>query len=466
VIFKKTHKGCSEPPKNAPDLPNKNRETIILTGLFLAAFFDLMVRNAYHGLATETTYFFYLIIIAALVLPIGYFSCLAHESKNIILAACRLATVSTWIWLVPGRGYDIEVLFASPFAWLKLAPFFILGISVWLVSSERRWRNASPAILFGILLSLGTQILFSKIYSPNIAWPSSRTIKFSSNIQASSADKVAFVLLDELNARDKNILVDVLKHSGMSVVARDIIPVANSTAEVIPQIWSGRVFPKPRACSSTAICSDKEVLDFSKIHASRSDIDVIGFYHPYCSMQGLRSCVRTEIPFSFNINRWLCSIEWRINNYYSSSCLSQVVEPWLQMRSEMIGKLFDLPFWSSGGLLYAHLPLPHPPGSRVGGTLRQHYNENIVTAAKLLREIANRMRPPPGGRARLIVFSDHPLRIEIHCSSVLYRDANCKSNSGPQETHVPLIVASIGGGSPEFSEITKNSEIFSLAEIQ
>ncbi len=62
----------------------------------------------------------------------------------------------------------------------------------------------------------------------------------SSRVAASAVREGTLVLLlDELNARDGHMLATALVRAGMNVVERNIAPVANSTARVILQIWTG-----------------------------------------------------------------------------------------------------------------------------------------------------------------------------------------------------------------------------------
>lgn len=62
----------------------------------------------------------------------------------------------------------------------------------------------------------------------------------SSRVAASAVREGTLVLLlDELNARDGHMLARALVRAGMNVVERNIAPVANSTAQAIPQIWTG-----------------------------------------------------------------------------------------------------------------------------------------------------------------------------------------------------------------------------------
>jgi hypothetical protein len=118
-----------------------------------------------------------------------------------------------------------------------------------------------------------------------------------------------------------------------------------------------------------------------------------------------------------------------------------------------------------GGMLYAHLPLPHPPGERPGGTLKQDYQDNLALASEFLGQMVDRARAAKLERLRLVVFSDHPLRQSLWCSKPAYRAQGCQPVAELEDAQVPLIVGTLGSEPPELDAIKSNAQVFDLAVL-
>jgi hypothetical protein len=279
-----------------------------------------------------------------------------------------------------------------------------------------------------------------------------------------------FLLLDEMNAQLAPAFVDLLRDEGLQVAERKMRPVGPNTINVIPEMFSGRHFAHPKPCWTTAICSDGNVLDFSRIMASRDDIDVVGFYHPYCAIKGLRNCWGLQTPLletlrSGELQRWQCAIIERLRldrAWREEACDLERLRSWQQRTSEMLAAVWRMPVWTQGGLLYAHLPLPHPPGRTPNGSLESHYRENTLRALELVREMAQRARAS-GREFHLAIFSDHPIRQKIWCSNFAYATTGCKVKPALEDDAVPLIVAgSRQSELPDLSAYEDNGRIFNL----
>jgi len=449
------------------------RECLALAVPMIGALTELTIRNVYHQIAAEPTRFVYLAVIAAVSLLIAVFTELHSPRppwRQIMRTGNRLLGLGTWAWIVAIRGATIG-------AWLSGASTVTLGGTIvcaswltWLVLGEVRWVRVRPALLFAGTLFVVSQPVLARLTSSELVWPapamagrSSNGAPVSARIPSEEGGNVLVLLLDELNAREGAGLAKVLASRGMAVSQRAIDPVADATAKVIPEIWSGRRFPNPKPCSFTAICSGGSALDFARVTASRPDIDVVGFYHPYCAMRGLRWCERLGLPLPFaEPGRWACSIKSRLGLTDAGRCMALQHEPFLQLRAATLAAVWRAPFWRDGGMLYAHLPLPHPPAARAGGTLEQDYRENLALASELLAEMVERAHAAGLQQLRVVVFSDHPLRQALWCAKPAYQARDCRPEADLEDRQVPLIVATFGEVPPDLGAVRTNAQIFDL----
>jgi hypothetical protein len=104
--------------------------------------------------------------------------------------------------------------------------------------------------------------------------------------------------------------------------------------------------------------------------------------------------------------------------------------------------LLTAPFWERGGVLYAHLRLPHPPGAGNEPTLAAAYQHNLALVEQLVGDVADRLRQAPfASDFVLIVTSDHHLRVNEWCSEEPYRSQGCEVSEALKRPEVPFIVA-------------------------
>ena len=436
------------------------------------ALVELALREGYHRFSSEPAHFAYVLAAAAISLSCAWFIEAGWSGSAVsqILKACnRLLGWTVWIWVVPMRGTSISGrLTDASVAEATIAAVFLGGLA-WLAFSERQWSKVRPAMLLAMSLFVLSQPLLGRLSSPSLFWPE-RIVPDTSpsvtSMRAPDGTNVLILLLDELNARQGAELAAVLAAHGMAVSQKAITPVADSTAKVIPQLWTGTPFADPKPCSFTAICSEGHALDFAKVSASRADIDVVGFYHPYCAMRGLRWCRRVSqaLPIG-QAGRWHCAMASRLGLSKSAGCQATQNDPFLSLRSETLDAFWQAPFWRQGGLFFAHLPLPHPPGAKHGGTLAQDYKANLDLASDLLGKVVDRGRAAGLARLRVIVFSDHPLRQALWCGKPPYSEQGCEPQAALKDQKVPLIVATLGAGPVDLRSIESNAQVFELASL-
>ena len=293
-------------------------------------------------------------------------------------------------------------------------------------------RDRYPAALvFGCVCFVLSQPLYSRLAAPSDTWPVRQAWQSRPRLLAAPApgrSATLFVLLDELNGSRMQSFADDLKGLGLHVQSQLLVPVAANTSQVIPAMWTGVSFEDARPCSFHAICSDSHVLDFARMHASRDDVDVVGFYHPYCAMQGLRFCRRLSGPdVILDGRRWLCALDRGLSGRRSAGCQALNYLGWADFRRSIEEAVWAAPTWQRGGFFYVHLPLPHPPGNAAATSLTTEYQQNVDYAHDLVRRMGRRLLAGHFDAIRLVIYSDHPLRLSLWCNSGTYPRERCLS---------------------------------------
>lgn len=280
------------------------------------------------------------------------------------------------------------------------------------------------------------------------------------------AGKTATVVLlfDEMNAQSSLVLQKALVGRGLNVSFQPVDSVHNSTTQVVPAVFTGRDFTGAQPCGLSVVCAEKSVLDFSQIAVQREDVDVVGFHHPYCAIPGLRSCQRfTTDTTIWEVARWGCAVQ-RIFGIYvgwrTDFCRERAGTDWTNLQDRVSAGVLVAPTLRYGGVLYAHLPLPHPP-AKVKGNLAAHYYWNLRLAEELLGRLLDRM-DEHGVEPRILIFSDHPLRQAMwyHRESDLFDPPDVVAPS-LVDTKVPLIVAA-RTALPAIEHVQSNQQVFEV----
>lgn len=345
--------------------------------------------------------------------------------------------------------------------WLMALP-----VAVWAVQlQDERWSNLRRAIVVGSIVFVGVQPLLVAWRAPDLSWPP-RTAT-SNSLDGGGRPTTIFLLFDELNSIAAGPFINLLRQQGLQVQSKALTPVGDGTSKVIPALFTNLRFDDPKPCSPTAVCSEGNILDYSRITASRPDVDIVGFFQPYCSIRGLRYCARVGISTFpiFEWERWRCAFWLRIRFPESAArdCEQALSRGMLGIVRDSLPALANAPIWAAGGFLFAHLALPHPPGLSLGSSLQTHYQENLDRALAVLGNILALARNGPAEQLRIVIFSDHPLRQKLWCQEYMpYARRGCTTSEALVDTMVPLIVAG-NGRLPPIEGILSNAQIFSLA---
>jgi hypothetical protein len=438
------------------DVCREGAYAVLVAGVVFAQW---VLLNAYH--LTTDMHSLLLLIFGAVtsiaLVPLA----LGAARASVYEVLTRGLVVALFVWAL----YEL-VLARMPYLKTSLGPLFwpglvvVTGALVVLAGllSHSVWEKARSAGVAGLWVFFAS--------GPVLGWWFAQPL----NLAATPAEEtpryaaVAVVVLDEFSASASTNLVEQLRLAGFHVQSRAVAPAGSTTAQVIPALLTGRPFDNAIACGATTICSTNTSLDFSQIQLMRSDVDMIGFFHPYCAIKGTRSC--TFVPYPDSGMRWTCRIARRAGDLAATEirrCQELARDQWAQMTQQVVDGLWSAPFWQRGGLLYAHVPLPHPPGDGPARSLGEDYARNILKAEALVLDMAARMQRQQGKDFRLIVTSDHPLRPQLWCLHYLYRYSGCHVDATHVDTQVPVIVVSGRPVAP--IEMQSNQRVLELAGL-
>lgn len=316
------------------------------------------------------------------------------------------------------------------------------------------WPRARQAITVG-----GVLFFFS---APWVGHWASKDLNFFGPVTNEVRVPTVWLLLDETSFGAATELVAPLKRLGLWTATHALEPAGRNTEDVIPSLLSRRrMGPTTGPCGLTTVCAATHAVDFSRVSVGRTDVDLVGIHHPYCAIRGWRSCLDTRRPRTW-LEQWQamqCLASQRIG---ASSAACEMNQSKLDMatRERLMAAVLAAPFWSEGGDLYAHLPLPHMPASaNPMPSLAEAYESNIRSAAAFVGVVGQRLQQRFPHGFRLVIFSDHPLRPVAVCGPAY--GGNCdRPTRYAQPYQVPLIVAA---PSPlSFATPTSNLSVLDL----
>jgi len=436
-----------------------------------AVTFELVIRERFYEVSAE---------VAPLVQIMGLWAALLIVTSVTAstFKLCRYSVIVNRLSLLVATAASLSMLLAGNSLLLagkqhwsvKLVAAGALASGFWVLAtklSDARWRRLRWAASLGCVLFVACQPLLVAALAPRISWPAWKKEAMNGLERAPKSAQV-FLLLDELNASSAGPIVDALKRSGVEFQMKAIDAVGDGTAKVIPAMFSGGNFEDAKPCGAVSTCGTSDVLDFSKVTASRDDVDVVGFYMPYCAINGLRFCERLSVASPlFDWKRWVCASLRRMESaprQMVDTCAQTHSLTWGRLTDEVEAAIWRAPLWKQGGFMYAHVPLPHPPGLPSGASLEADYSQNVLRASRLVERIVLRARAENIRALSLVIFSDHPLRLWLWCGSLTYASHSCRPDDGLADRQVPLIVA--GDLLPPIDGLTTNKEVFTIRPAQ
>lgn len=329
--------------------------------------------------------------------------------------------------------------------------------------SIETWKRLYLAGIVGGMIFIFFPVVLANTNATTVYWPSPSYQPPTVAAPNMPSQNTIVLLLDEFSASAAGPVAKQLQEAGLHVTVSNIDPVGKNTINVIPAIFMRKRFNQSVACGPTQICSTNKVLDFSKVKASSENIDIVGFYHRYCSIQGLRSCSFAPISIKSAGTELACSFPGA-NGLEFLGCEASESDRklFLALRDNMQKPLMEAPFWQKGGILFAHLLVPHPLMGIPLKTLSVEYADNIAYGASVVGLVAQRAKSVFGDNFRIIVFSDHPLRPEFWCADKTYMALKCKPDSSQVSNKVPLIIGTFNVNYEAPLKIENNMAVFDL----
>lgn len=447
------------------DDPRREARADLIAGVLVlaSAALELGMREAFYRISSEVPGLAMLLLAAlALVLLGGITLGRASRSIRARRLARGLLVGAFAMWMLAVGGQLLPAVFSLNGS---LAVLLIAGsVAAWRLGSGR-WSALRRALTAAAVIFVVSQPLLAAWRAPHLQWPPRAEASVVSAVSAPALTVV--VLLDELSDSAAGPIAEAMKRSGRPVYHRALRPSGDGTAKVVPSLFSQHDFEQVKPCGWHTVCSGTQVLDFDRIQASRPDIDVVGFYMPYCAIGGLRSCEVLSPPSPYgDLERWWCAAQRRSERLAAyggetgrQRCGLLGGQVWAALGAKVEAAMWRAPAWQRGGLLYLHMPLPHPPGEGGVGTLGDHYRANIAKAAQLIGSMAERMaRSHPS--FTMVVFSDHPLRSSVWCNSTQYRYHGCPLEPALRDENVPLLVTR--SEDRPLRDIASNRDVFRL----
>jgi hypothetical protein len=438
---------------------------------------ELAIREQFHRMSSEVLQILGVLIVwSAILLAAGWVGArhrarrrAAHGDEGQREAAWfgpALVGIAAAVWVYVIYGPWLANALGSTLG-PEFGPVLVLFVLIATLTSAgaklpaTTWSAVRRGVSAAGVIFVLSQPVLAHWRAQDVVWPSPET---SESSFTPAPEIQVFILLDELNDKAAGPIIAAMSRSGRPVYHRALVPVADGTLKVVPSLFARTPFPDAKPCGLDTVCSGNQALDFSRIRASRPDIDVVGFFLPYCAIQGLRSC-HVEKPVSpvFSMERWGCALLRRseavaritgVAGHRHCAQLGGTV--WADLATDVEHRIWQAPVWRDGGVLFAHVPLPHPSSRDPVNGLAVHYATNRDTAAQLIGRIATSLGRDPSRSFSLVVFSDHPLRPATWCES----SQSCVNDKALSDDRVPLLVT--GELPAAFERLRRNQDVFDL----
>lgn len=401
-----------------------------------------------------------------------YVLCLA---TSIVLIVATIAPPSRTI---PSAQYSIKLIILLPFIIAAiqglrrilgirqelsliikiLLIILALPIGYWLTKINfcRYWDLLRKSKIFGQALaaiSIGFIIFFitGLIQTPVFQTAKKQTVFDFKKINLLTVEKqnILFLVLDEFSPEYLEQLLVPIVESKIDYRIGTIAAPTGMTLDAIPTLLSGDLYLGMTVCGFSTICSTSKKFDFSKLKAYDSDVDVIGMHHAYCSIKNLRSCYTFSAFHREPIVDFLCQLQNLLSQLTPKRLENKLLSCFTGVRyreknlKQAIRAANQMTFWNDGGVLYMHLPLPHPALEEIdAGSVRlelhDHYKGNIAKASKIVSDFLVRLASRFNNNFTLIITSDHSLRLGMWCDY----DFECNPKPKILSGAVPFIVIS------------------------
>jgi hypothetical protein len=414
--------------------------------IFMAVGSSGLLFRAFHGGFSQSTFAFGLLWLLLVSFAFAFFIIIFNPFNKLIFNSILLFSYAMGIYIL---GISNLVIHLN-ISWLLTLYIFVAILLSFLIChsiSEITFHKIEKFIVSSSLIfSLSPYAL---AFTQDIGKGITPTFSFPTFNSQESNENVVVLLLDETSPEYAPVLMKPLTDSGLSVVFKTVESAGKNTINAIPSMLSNRRYDDVRPCSFAMLCGPNSI-NFSKLRSINFNTDIIGFHFPYCQIKGLRFCYdggMEQSPENTSYVNWAIYRACEIIPYSfkDAFCFGKKIEvPMIEIRENLIRNLFKSPFWSSGGLLYAHLPIPHLPSKKKFSTDTEAYEDNVNEAASLIADVASKLQLNFGNNFMLVITSDHAYRKSERCNSLQVSDIACIKVKGLPENRglVPLIVAS------------------------
>lgn len=423
-----------------------------------ATWASMEIGHVYHGANASTTFDLFAWIFLALS---GALLAASYSSNRL----AQLTTSISKYWAFAGFTLGITLQFGARLLSELGGGKALFGLAA-IVAGAGYCSGLFPIKIWGRLRRTAALVPWLLVVGPVLVgnWVTKPIHWLEPGKNPADNTALVFIVFDELNNSGSTGLRRIFEEQGLHAEHKGLRPSHGSTVEAIPAMFTGLDFSGAKACGPSMVCADNAALDFSRIRVTREDVDVIGFHHPYCKIQGLRSCQRFETDRKLlEPGRFQCGLQTKLHLTILAQqfdCKALSSRSWLEMRDQLVGAVPKSQTMSRGGVLFLHIPIPHPPGAH-GGTLPTQYQSNISEAENLLAQML-RIFSANHIHAKFIVTSDHPLRQSMWCKNNAHLfDYPCVVDPELEDEEVPLIVAS-EGSLPDIDPIIENKQVFEL----
>jgi hypothetical protein len=378
-------------------------------------------------------------LLASLLLVLGSYILVKLVGQRSSSYLARAAVLAMFMYFV-----EVQVrLQVGPSRGLSLpwqVAIGVLGLLLATIGAARLaavWPRLRLALLVAATIATTSVFALAAILAPHI--------ELLADSHPNHRPVIVF-LLDEFSAASSQDLVAALAGRELRVESWAVPSIGRNTLDAIPAIFTGGKLLSARPCTSTAVCGRGRVVDFARMKVTRNDVDIVGTYHRYCSIEGLRFCVGTQGDDLPPLRSFLCALPSRVLMESRIGCNRKgYAEFGLDVSTVVDRELMAAPFWRQGGLLYAHLIAPHPPGESGEARLADAYAANLVRTRELMLKVIDRLeRAPFHEDFTLVITSDHHLRSEIWCAIEPYASHDCELPESMRGAAVPFIVATRG----------------------
>jgi len=409
----------------------------------------------------------------------------ALTSRWILIPIATLLIVFTFRGFFSAAGIPPQVVASTLQGWLSLISpswlnavtfrrigvlaLFVVGL-IFLIKFVRDTRPLFRAcIAFGWMLGVLTIIrIVPMLITENNFAKDRQQITHQSEPLTQGAKRVVWVIFDELDynrtflQRDQRIALpnlDLLRHQ--SVFAENAVSPAWMTSISIPALTTGTYLTETvptgpaklllKSPAGTNIEWQNAPSIFSRLHETGREVDILGFYHPYCNIFPYANPCSSMPSAAYHVWWWgiwegfrsipgvdqlAREFQWTNANYDSSTLLQlDALESHLSDKSTTLS--------------FIHFNIPHLPGGRVHGIVTTPmikalpgYEQNLLTVDWMLGKIVKNLEAQVQSRdTLLIVSSDHWLRTKYMESILSPGQTELELGVNSTETHtIPLLI--------------------------